>query len=96
MAIIIEEEKKSGSWIGIAGTVIVVVIVFIGGYYLFFKQPELIEVVVPDQLNVLTQLSGAKIDPQAVVGSPTFKSLRDYSQPLETPPKGRANPFKPF
>ncbi len=94
MAIVVEEEKK-GSWITIITVAVILVIVFTGGYYLFFKNPELIEVVAPDRLQQLNQLSQAKFDPAAVIDSPLFKALRDYTAPLVLPQAGRANPFQP-
>jgi hypothetical protein len=95
MAIIIEEEKKETNWVGLVSFIAFLAIVFIGGYYLFFKKPELIEVIVPDRLKELKELSNAKFDPETVVNSPTFKVLQDYTQPLAPAEKGRANPFKP-
>lgn len=94
MAIVVEEEKKT-NWVTIITVVTVLAIVFIGGYYLFFKNPELIEVVAPDRLQQLNELSQAKFDPNAVVDSPVFKALRDYTSPLVLPQAGRANPFQP-
>ena len=96
MAITIEEEKKPVNWIGIIGAIVIVASIFIGGYYLFFKKPELIEVVVPSNLQDLNKIAQVKFNPQEVVDSVVFKALRDYSQPLQLPPKGRPNPFKPF
>jgi flagellar basal body-associated protein FliL len=94
MAIVVEEEKKT-NWVTIITVVVVLAIVFVGGYYLFFKNPELIEVVAPDRLQQLNQLSQAKFDPSAVVDSPAFKALRDYTSPLVLPSAGRADPFQP-
>lgn len=95
MAIIIEEEKKKTNWTAVATVAVVLVTIFVGGYYLFFKNPELIEVVAPDNLQRLNELSQAKFEPNAVVNSPVFKALRDFTTPLTLPPAGRANPFQP-
>lgn len=95
MSIILEEERPQTNWFGIIGAIVVVAIVFIGSYYLFFKKPELIDVVVPSGLEHLNQLSQiTALDPQAVVNSSNFKMLRDFTTPLALPAAGRANPFR--
>ncbi len=96
MAILIEEERHPTNWIGIIFSVLIVALLFTGGYYLFFKRPELIEVVVPPKLQALKELSRAQFDPKSVLDSPIFKSLRDYSFKLTPPTPGRDNPFKQF
>lgn len=94
MAIILEEEKKSVNWFGLIAGIAAALVLVIGGYYLFFKKPELIEVVAPGPLQKIETLSKvAPLDPQAVVNSSNFRSLRDYTSPLPKPVKGRANPF---
>ncbi len=96
MAILFEEEKKSVNWFGVIAGIVVALVVVIGGYVLFFKKPDLIEVVVPKPLQDITTLSKVPpLDPQAVVNSSNFKSLKDYTDPLPSPVKGRANPFAP-
>ena len=97
MAIIVEQEKKPVNWVGIIGGAVVIVIIFIGTYYLFFKQPSLIEVVVPSSLEPLNQISKVQpLDPTAVINSPSFKALKDYTVTLPPAVIGRSNPFKPF
>jgi hypothetical protein len=95
MAIILEEEKKTTNWVGIIGIVAVLMVLSIGSYYLFFKKPELIEVIVPDRLRELNELSTTRFDPKVVVDSPTFRVLRDYALPLPAALKGREDPFRP-
>lgn len=96
MAIIIEEERKQTNWISIAAIAVIVVVVFVGAYYLFFKQPQLIEVVTPKQLEEINKISGLSFNPDTVVGSPIFKSLRQYGSPVVPPETtGRTNPFAP-
>lgn len=96
MAILLEEEKKPVNWFGIIAGIVVALIIVIGGYVLFFKKPDLIEVVVPQELQDITTLSKVPpLDPQAVVNSSNFKSLKDYTSPLPNPVKGRSNPFAP-
>jgi len=98
MSIILEEEeKKQTNWIGIISTLIIVIALFVGGYYLFFKNPELIEVVVPEKFDAIKKIAEVpKFDPGTVLGSQTFKQLKDYTAPLTLPTPGRTNPFRPF
>lgn len=96
MAIIIEEEKRQNNWVGIAVGAVVVVVLFVGAYFLFFKRPQLIEVVTPKQLQEINKISAVSFDPDAVVSSPVFKALRQYGNPVASPQTaGRANPFAP-
>ena len=103
MAIIVEEERKPTNWIGIASAAVVVIVLFVGSYYLFFKRPEFIEVVLPGSLQNLTQLSQLSFDPRSIVDPSTgeksakiFRALRQYGADIEAPTPGRSNPFRPF
>ncbi len=93
MAIVVEEEKKSTNWITVLSVGAFLVIVFFGGYYLFFKQPELIDIVAPVELERIRAISEVNFNPRDVLDSPTFKTLRDFSGMLSTPRTGKANPF---
>jgi flagellar basal body-associated protein FliL len=96
MAIVLEEEKKQTNWIAIFSVIVILAIIFSVGYYVFFKNPSVIEqTTVPDKLQTLSQLSQANFDPQSVVGSKVFQSLQTFTTPLALPPAGRSNPFKP-
>lgn len=96
MAIEIEQEKKSINWITIVSTIVFVAIIFLGSYYLFFKQPELLsEIGAPPRLQELNQLTKLQqFDPASVVSSPSFAQLKDYSKPLTLPQAGRDDPFR--
>jgi flagellar basal body-associated protein FliL len=96
MAIVVEEEKKPVNWVAILTTIIIIVVVFIGAYFLFFKKPELIEVVAPGNLQGVSQISRVSFDPESVLGAPTFKLLRQYGTAPDPPNPGRNNPFRPF
>lgn len=93
MAIVVEQEKKKVNWITALSVVVFLIVVFFGGYYLFFKQPELIDVVVPAELERLRIISSVRFDPREVVDSPVFKGLRDFSGTVPAPRTGKANPF---
>lgn len=94
MAIVVEEEKKNINWITILSVAAGLAVAFFGAYYLFFKQPELIDVVVPAELERLRVISEAQFNPREVVDSPSFQGLRDFSGTLSTPRTGKANPFR--
>jgi len=96
MVVIIEEDKKPINWTAIITIAVVIIILFVGSYYIFFQKPELIEVVVPKELQTINAISQVEFDPAAVVNSPTFKLLRQYGSPVVPPPAGRNNPFEPF
>ena len=96
MAIVLEEEKRPTNWVAILSVAIVIVVLFAGSYFLFFKKPELIEVVAPKQLQDLGNLSKVTFDPESVINAPTFKLLRQYGTLVTLPTPGRSNPFKPY
>jgi hypothetical protein len=96
MAVIIEEDKKPTNWTAIITIAVVVIVLFVSSYYIFFKKPELIEVVIPKELQTINTLSRVEFEPAAVINSPTFKLLRQYDTPVMPPPAGRDNPFQPF
>ena len=96
MAITIEQEKKPVNWVAILTTVIIIAVLFVGAYFLFFKKPELIELVAPGTLRDVSKISRLSFDPESVLNSPTFKLLRQYGTSVTIPTPGRSNPFKPF
>lgn len=96
MAIVIEEEKKPVNWFAMVIVFIILGIVGFGSYVLFFKKPELIEVVAPRQLQEIDRISELTFDPASVIDSPVFKSLRQYAADIsKTQIPGRDNPFQP-
>lgn len=94
MAVIIDEEKKPVNWLMIGVAAVIVVIIFLAGFYLFFKKPELIETVAPKELDRLNSLSRVSFDPSSVLNSSAFKALRQYATPPALPAAGRDNPFE--
>ena len=96
MAIVLEEEKRPTNWVAILSVVIIVVVLFVGSYFLFFKKPELIEIVVPKSLQDIGTLSKLSFDPSSVINSPVLKLLRQYGTNISQVTPGRSNPFRPF
>jgi len=96
MAIIVEEEKKSGAsgilmivtWLAIIGAIAGAV------YYVFFAQPQLVgQIVAPAGFQNTQQLSKINLNPQDILQSPSFQALKQYITPLEPSTTGRPNPF---
>lgn len=96
MSIVIEEERKPVNWFALAIIFVVLGTLFFGSYFLFFQKPELIEVVVPTQLKDISQISELSFDPESIITSPVFQSLRQYTDAIpRTQIPGRENPFEP-
>jgi hypothetical protein len=93
MAIIIEEEKNKISLISIATWLVVLLIIGLAVYYIFFSQPELVEIAAPAAIQNLDPLRKINISPDEIVNSPAFHSLKS-TVTLPTPGNtGRSNPF---
>lgn len=95
MAIELEQKKKT-SW----GNIIFVILVFIilgsGAYYLYFAPKPAIEILVPTDQKITTELSKINFDPSSVIDSEAFRLLRKYSGPVNAGSLGRSNPFVKF
>ncbi len=97
MAIVLEEEKKPINWTTIIAIGFIILVIFIGGYYVFFQRPELIEVVAPVELQRISSLSSLQFKPEEVIEAPEFKMLRRYGGSFSVTSKvGRDNPFEPI
>jgi hypothetical protein len=96
MAIVIEEEKNQNNIIAIAMYLVFLVIIGAVLYYIFFKQPTLIEVAVPESFENTAQLSRIELNPRDVVADEKFQSLKQYVTPPSPGNVGRANPFISF
>ncbi len=97
MAIFIEEEKNNGGWFGFGVVAIVLIIVAVAIYYLFFVSPELISVVIPPNLQVINDVKQlSSFDPNTVLNSAFYNSLKSVVSPPNPPPPGNATPFGVF
>ena len=96
MAIVIEQKKKAISWFGVLTSVFFLLLILIGGYYLFFAPTPGIEIVAPSTLKTAVDLSKITFDPSSVVNSRQFKSLKIYTGLPGVGGLGRGNPFQPY
>ena len=96
MAIIIEEPKPPKDWGTIIGIFLVVSIIFSGVYFLFFKKPVLIGMIIPISIQETEKLSKMIFDPTSIQNNAIFQSLRQYNVPAATGQSGRTNPFTPY
>ncbi len=97
MAIILQEEKREGSslmsiivWLGILASIGAAV------YYIFFKNAELVETIVPSTFENTAELARIRLNPDEVIGNPKFQALKPYITPVATKNAGRTNPFSGF
>ncbi|HTY40077.1 MAG TPA: hypothetical protein VMC43_03245 [Candidatus Paceibacterota bacterium] len=97
MAIVIEEQRENGSnlgsvlvWVGI------LIIIAAAVYYLFFAQPELIEVAAPSGFQATEQITKIDLNADDVVKSGSFAALQEHVTLPTNDQFGRPNPFLAF
>ena len=96
MAIIVKEREKVANWLSPVIWVLVICLIFGLVYFLFFKQPELVEIIQPIELQRASRLANIKFDPSEVIQSEVFKTLQQYAEPPTIGEVGRSNPFIPY
>ncbi|MBI4085655.1 MAG: hypothetical protein HY433_00175 [Candidatus Liptonbacteria bacterium] len=96
MAIIVEEKRNSGSIVNFLTWIAVLAITAASVYYIFFKNPELVEFTASPSFKNVQQLSKININPQELLDNAAFQALKQYV--TLTPPQnlGRSNPFLGF
>ncbi len=99
MAIVIEEGQKKSNMLAIVGWLVFLGIAAGAVYYIFFAQPELVAIPASGNVSVIAPLTQNSLDPQAVIQSKAFQSLKS-TVTLPTPQGpasvgGRSNPFIP-
>lgn len=96
MAIIVEEEKKGGGFIGFLTWILLIGVIAFATYYIFFKEPEKVEIIIPANFENITEISAKKIEPEVIQNDPVFKSLEALTTPPSSAKVGRVNPFLPL
>jgi predicted PurR-regulated permease PerM len=96
MAIIVEEVKAPRKWGTIISVILVIIAMAVGIYFLFFKKPILIEMVIPIPAEITQELSQLQFDPLSIQNNEVFKTLRQYTSLPTAGDLGRTNPFLPF
>ncbi len=96
MAIVIEEQRERFGFLNVLFWLIILIILGYATYYIFFKKPELYEVVTPVNFENISQLVNINLDPSETVSSPQFQTLKQYFTPPTTVNTGRTNPFISF
>ncbi len=96
MAIVVEEKRNSGSIINFLIWIAVLATVGASVYYIFFKNPVLVEFTASPSFKNVQQLSKISINPQELLNNAEFQALKQYV--TLTPPQnlGRSNPFLGF
>ena len=97
MAIIVEEEKKSGGgFIGFLTWIILIGVIAFAAYYIFFKKPEVVDVVIPANFENISQITAKRIKPEEIQNDAVYKSLESHATPPSSAQVGRVNPFLPL
>lgn len=96
MSILIEEEKKPVNWLAILIAIFIVAVLGFGTYYLFFAPTPAIEIILPATLQSANQITNIAGNPETVLTSDAFKSLKGGTGQIGVGQVGRANPFLPF
>lgn len=96
MAIIVEEEKRGSGILTFITWVTIIGVIGFASYFVFFKQPEIIDIVVPPEFEDIEEISKAELRPEAIESDPVFNSLKQYVTLPKEGEVGRSNPFLPF
>lgn len=96
MAIIVEEEKKSSGILVFLGWLVIASMIIAAVYYVFFVIPPLAIILPSGNLQSISSVAQSNLDPQSVMGSGAFQSLKQYIVPPGASGPagiGRLNPF---
>jgi len=96
MAIAVSNNGESRGTFRIVVYAVVVLGLLIATYVLFFTSPPKIEVFSPPEVQQISKISDVKVDPEAILNSPEYKSLEQYVDKPEFGDFGRSNPFARF
>lgn len=96
MAIVVQEEQKSGlSIMGLLIWLSVLLAIAGSAYYVFFKNPGLVgDGGASDaRAEIAVQLARVKANADELLRNQKYASLKDNTPPLNPQSKGRVNPF---
>ena len=94
MAIELNEKPKKGiNWKIIIIVAVILGVVLLAAYFLFFAPTPRFDVSTPPSLKTARDISTSSVDPENVVNSQAFKSLRNYAPLPSVGLIGRDNPF---
>ena len=96
MAIIIEEERRGMSPLRILTWLIILGTIGFASYYIFFKHPQVVDVVVDPGLKNTAQLSTIKLNRATIDNDAVYNSLKSYITVPTEGQAGRLNPFLSF
>ena len=96
MAINIEGGKQNNPLAKVAVIVISIILLVFATYCLFFTNPPQIDVLVPVELQTISQISGLNVDPSEIIKSPEYNALKEQVGPPDLGQFGRENPFAKF
>lgn len=96
MAILVEEKKEDSGIFNIVVWVVILTIILAAVYYIFFKQPQLVEFTVSPSFQNIQQLSQINIGSDKLVNNTTFQTLKQYITVAQPENIGRPNPFLGF
>ncbi len=96
MAIVFEEKTNTGAITTFIVWVIILGVIAASVYYVFFKEPQLVEFTSSASFKNIQQLSKITINSAELVNNPQFAALKQYItvSPLEG--AGKSNPFLGF
>jgi len=96
MAIIVEEGKKGISFLNILTWLIIIAVIIFATYYIFFKQAEVVDVIIPakDAFGNIDQLSKITLD-SGIIQNPALQALTESIQ-VHSVGHGRLDPFAPM
>lgn len=93
MAIVIPKQNKGGSFSRILMIVVILGILGMAAYYLFFAPTPAFDYIAPSALQETAELSRFDMDPDSVLNSTEFRSLRKINGLPTGGAFGRTNPF---
>jgi len=97
MAIIVQEEKQTSvGLLYILGWIIFGIIIIVGIYYVFFKNPEIYEAAIPlkgnENINQVVEIS-SHTSFESIAENPVLRSLKNYIDIPQNIYTGKENPF---